>query len=173
MWIAPEGGQHITTTAVGQRADETPYYEGATYYEAPVATDTSVVFAPWIESNHLVSDGWRGEAVFGFKHAFYRTEERVMALQAGAPWVSNPDEGCSEGGAELRFLAVRSFAEGRAFANVEAGVRSLSGGCEGARVEVSAGYRPTDNWLAMGQVSMDSPVEGDESLKAQVCPFWP
>lgn|GEM_PF-2394252 len=167
-WIAPEGGQHITTTALGAREDETPYYEGATYYEAPVATDTSVVFAPWFESNHLVSDGWRGEAVFAFKHAFYRTEESVMALQAGALWVSNPDEGCSEGGGELRFLAGHSLAGGRAFANVETSARTLSGGCEGARVEVSAGYRPTENWLAMGQVFMDSPVEGDDSLKAQV-----
>ncbi len=165
-WIAPEGGQHLTTTAAGQREDETPYYEGATY--SPVATDTSVVFAPWFESNHLVSDGWRGEAVFGFKHAFYRTGESVMALQAGALWVSNPDEGCSEGGAELRFLAGRSFAGGRAFANVETGVRALSGGCEGGRVEVSAGYRPRENWLAAGQVFMDAPVEGDDSLKVQV-----
>ncbi|WP_156767862.1 hypothetical protein [Candidatus Viadribacter manganicus] len=69
MQHLPEGDQRITTSSIGEREDGTPYYEGSTYYEAPVAMDPSVLFAPWIESNHLVTDGWRSEAVFGFKRA--------------------------------------------------------------------------------------------------------
>lgn len=167
-WVAPEGGQWISTTVLGQREDETFFSEGSIYYEAPVQTDTSLVFAPWVESNHQVWEGWRAEATAGVKHAFYRDEENVMAIQAGALWVSNPDEGCDEGGAEVRFLGGRSLNEGRAFFNVEAAARALSGGCEGGRIDLTAGYRPSENWLAMGQVFLDSPVEGDDTLKAQL-----
>ena len=124
--------------------------------------------APWAESNHQVMQGWRAEATLGAKHAFYRTEENVMAIQAGALWVSNPVEGCSEGGAEVRFLGGRSGGDGRAFFNVEAAARALSGGCEGGRIDLTAGYRPNENWLALGQVFLDSPVEGDDTLKAQM-----
>jgi hypothetical protein len=104
----------------------------------------------------------------GVTHAFYRDDENVMAIQAGALWVSNPDEGCDEGGAEVRFLGGRSLNEGRAFFNVEAAARGLNGGCEGGRLDLTAGYRPNENWLAMGQVFLDSPVEGDDTLKAQL-----
>ena len=167
-WVAPEGGQWITTSAVGERSDETLYTEGSVYYEEPLRNDTSLVFAPWVESNHLSPDGFRAEATFGAKHAFYRSEDNVLAIQAGALWVSNPDEGCSEGGAEARFLGGRSLGDGRAFVNVEAAARALSGGCEGGRIDLTAGYRPSENWLAMGQVFLDSPVEGDDTLKAQL-----
>ncbi len=92
----------------------------------------------------------------------------VIAVQAGALWVSDPSEGCSEGGAKLRVLGGRSFSGGRGFFNAEGAVRALSGGCEGSRIDSTAGYRPAENWLAMGQVFVDSPVEGDDSIKAQV-----
>lgn len=167
-WVAPEGGQWINTTVLGQREDETFFSEGSIYYEAPVRPDTSVVFAPWVESNHQVMEGWRAEATLGAKHAFYRTEENVLAIQAGALWVSNPDEGCDEGGAEVRFLGGRAVAEGRAFFNAEIAARVLNGGCEGGRLDLTVGYRPGENWLAMGQVFLDSPVEGDDALKAQI-----
>ncbi|ANP47760.1 hypothetical protein ATE48_18590 [Candidatus Viadribacter manganicus] len=51
------------------------------------------------------------------------------------------------------FLARRFFADGRGFANVETGGCALSRGCEGGRVDVSVGYRQSESWLAMGQVS--------------------
>lgn len=41
-------------------------------------------------------------------------------------------------------------------------------GCEGARFEVSAGYRPSENWLAMGQVFSDHPGDGRDTVKAQL-----
>lgn len=167
-WVAPEGGQWITSTVLGERDDETFYSEGSAYLEMPLRPDTSFVVAPWVESNQYAETPWRAEAVAGVKHAFYRSNDNVLAIQAGALWVSHPDEGCSEGGAEVRFLGGRSAGDGRMFFNVEAAGRALSGGCEGARLDLTAGYRPGENWLAMGQVFLDSPVEGDDTVKAQL-----
>ncbi|MBL8547932.1 MAG: hypothetical protein JNL81_15820 [Hyphomonadaceae bacterium] len=166
-WIAPEGGQNILTSTLVDH-EETVTYEGSGYYEAPVREDTSLVLAPWVETNPELVTGWRAEATAGVKHVFYRTDENVMALQAGALWVSMPDAGCGEGGAEVRWLGGSSFNEGRAFLNVEAAARALSGGCEGGRLDVTAGYRPRENWLAMGQVFLDSPVEGHDTVRAQL-----
>jgi hypothetical protein len=150
------------------RDDETFYSEGSGYIEAPLNEDTSFVVAPWIESNQYAENPWRAEATLSLKHAFYRSDENVLAFQAGALWISHPNEGCSEGGAEVRFLGGRSADEGRMFFNVEAAARALSGGCEGGRVDITAGYRPGENWLAMSQVFLDFPVEGDETVKAQL-----
>ncbi|MEZ5962051.1 MAG: hypothetical protein R3C30_16755 [Hyphomonadaceae bacterium] len=167
-WVAPEGGQWITSTVLGEREDETYYSEASAYLEVPVRPDTSFVVAPWVESNQYAENLWRAEAVAGVKHAFYRSDDNVLAIQAGALWVSHPDEGCSEGGAEVRFLGGHSASEGRMFFNVEAAGRALSGGCEGGRLDLTAGYRPGDNWLAMGQIFLDTPVEGDDTVKAQL-----
>lgn len=171
-WIAPEGGQRITTSAVGQRENGAYYYEGAVYYEAPLGEDASLVFAPWVETDGTQGDGERIEATLSAKHVVYRSENNVVALQAGALFVSDPSGGCSEGGAEMRVLGGHSFSRGRSFLNAEGAVRALSGGCEGARIDLTAGYRPTENWLAMGQVFADSPVEGDDSVKAQITLVW-
>ncbi len=46
--------------------------------------------------------------------------------------------------------------------------RALEGGCGGERLDLTAGYRPNERWLAMGQVFMDAPRDGDESVKAQL-----
>jgi hypothetical protein len=167
-WVAPEGGQTITTSVVGQREDGITYSESSIYAEHPVRDDTSIVFAPWLEVDPHLTDGWRAEAIIAAKRAFYRSDDNVLALQAGALWVSTPDEGCGEGGAEARFLGGHSFNQGRAFANAEVAARALSGGCEGGRIELTVGYRPAENWLAMGQVFLDSPVEGDDTVKAQI-----
>ena len=167
-WVAPEGGQWITSTVLGVREDETIYSEGSAYGEVPLNPDTSFVVTPWVESNQYAENAWRAEAVIGVKHAFYRSDDNVLAVQAGALWISHPDEGCGEGGAEVRFLGGRSAGEGRMFFNVEAAARTLSGGCEGGRIDLTAGYRPAENWLAMGQVFLDAPVEGDETVKAQI-----
>jgi hypothetical protein len=164
-WIAPEGGQEILTSGVGER-NEAAVYESGAYYEAPLGADAAIVFAPWGETNYDTVDGWRAEATLGLKHAIYRSRRHVMAVQASALWDSHPDEGCGEGGAELRWLGGRSFGE-TGFVNVETAARALSGGCEGWRIELTSGYRPDSNWLTMGQVFFDAPVEGDETVKAQ------
>lgn len=167
-WIAPEGGQSITTSAAGERENGAYYFEGSVYYEAPVGDASSVVFAPWFETDPTQGDGDRIEATLGAKHVVHHSDRDVVALQAGALFVSDPSEGCSEGGAEVRVLGGRSFAEGRAFFNAEVAARALSGGCEGGRLELTLGYRPTNEWLTMGQVFADSPVEGEDSVKAQI-----
>lgn len=165
-WIAPEGGQEIWTNAAGERG-ELRFYETSAYWETPLGDENSFVAAPWLEQNYDSVDGWRAEAVVGLKRAVFRSDDTVMALQAGALWMSHPGEGCSEGGAELRWLGGRSFWAG-AFVNVEAATRVLEGGCEDQRLDLTAGYRPSDNWLAMGQIFVDAPQQGEEMVKAQL-----
>lgn len=165
-WIAPKGGQEIWTSVAGER-DELSFFESAAYWEVPLGADNSVVAAPWIEQNYDSVDGWRGEAVLGWKHALGRSETGVLAVQGGALWMSHPPDGCGEGGAELRLLGGRAVGSS-GFVNLEAGTRALDGGCGGERLELSAGYRPLQNWLAMGQVFLDGPREGEEAVRAQL-----
>lgn len=163
-WIAPEGGQEIWTNTVGER-NEGVLYESSLYWEVPLGDRTSVVTAPWVEQAYDIEDGWRGEATLGAKRVLIREEDWVVAAQAGALWVSHPGEACDEGGAELRLLS--GLSRGRSFVNLELAERALSGGCGGERVDLTAGYRPNDNWLAMGQVFVDYPRDGEETLKLQ------
>lgn len=165
-WIAPEDGQQIWTNAAGTR-DEVYFFESSAYIEAPVGERASLVVAPWYEQNYDTQEGWRAEAVVGLKHTVFRDDDTVMALQAGALWLSHPSPECSEGGAELRWLGGRSYDNG-AFLNVEAATRVVSGGCEGERVDVTGGARFGENWLLLGQVFLDAPHDGEETAKAQV-----
>lgn len=165
-WIAPADGQHIWTSLVGQR-EELPYYEGSSYLEQPVAGGTAVMMSWWMETNYDTEDGWRADATLGGKRTLFRDEDTVMALQAGALWISHPADGCGEGGAELRWLGGQSY-EGGAFLNVEAAARVLDGGCGGERIDVTGGRRFAENWLALGQVFFDAPHQGEDSVKAQL-----
>ncbi len=166
-WVAPKEGQEIVSNAVGERND-TVVYESSTYWEMPFENgDASVVLTPWVETNNDTWDGWRAEGTLGVKHVVYRDDENVVALQASALWISHPNEGCSEGGAEVRFLGGRSVGE-TGFINIEAAARALSGGCEGGRLDITTGYRPHENWLALGQVFFDAPLDGDDTVRAQL-----
>lgn len=171
-WLAPEGGQEIYTSAVGQR-DGLTFYEGTGYWEAPVTERTAAATNWWLDQNYDTQDGWRAEATVGVKHAIYRDERNVVAVQASALWISHPDPICGEGGAELRVLAGRGLGR-TGFANVEAATRALDGGCESERLDLTVGYRPNGNWLAMGQVFAEVPRGGDETLRAQLTlvRFW-
>jgi hypothetical protein len=165
-WIAPEGGQEIVTSAVGER-NELNFFESSAYWEVPIGDQNSLVAAPWFEQNYDTLDGWRGETTLGLKHAFHRGETTVMAVQASALWISHPEVGCSEGGAELRWLGGMSFENG-VFLNAEAATRLLDGGCGGERLDLTAGYRFGENWLAMGQLFVDAHRDGEEFVKAQL-----
>lgn len=91
-----------------------------------------------------------------------------MAVQASAVWRAEPSRGCGEAGAELRVMGGMSFAQnGRAFVNVEAAARLEDGGCWGQRFDITAGYRPRENWLAMAQLFTDAPREGENVLLGQ------
>jgi hypothetical protein len=165
-WIAPENGQEIWTNVAGTR-DDLYFFESSAYWEAPFGERTSFVAAPWIEQNYDTLDGWRAEAAAGVKHTLFRDEDTVMAVQASALWISHPSSECSEGGGELRWLGGRSFENG-AFLNVEAATRALSGGCGGERVDVTGGVRFARQWLGLGQVFLDAPQDGEESVKLQL-----
>jgi hypothetical protein len=165
-WIAPEGGQEIWTNSFSAR-DESSVVETGVYWELPLSAQTSFVAAPWVETNYDTPDGWRAEAVVGLKYAIFRDDENVMALQVGALWVSHADPGCGEGGIEARWLGGRSFGRS-SFVNVEAATRAMENGCGGERLDVTAGYRPADNWLALGQVFVDAHRDADEAVKVQL-----
>lgn len=154
------------TTVVGQRA-KLNYFESSGYWEAPVGEADAIVLAPWVEQNSDSADGWRGEATLAVKHALVRTHNAAMAVQAGALWVSHPHEGCGEGGVEARWLGGVSFG-GSGFANLEGATRTVEGGCGGERLELTTGYRPADNWLAMAQVFYDTGRDAEENLKGQL-----
>jgi hypothetical protein len=166
-WIAPEGGQEIWTNVVGERK-ETSVYETSVYWELPLGEDTSFVASPWIETNYDTEDGWRGEATVGVKRAVFRDDNYAVAIAGSALWRSHPDPECSEGGAELRVLAGGSVRPAGAFMNVEVAARALKGGCESAEAEVSAGFRPHPRWLALGQVFVDAPQDGEEVVRGQL-----
>jgi hypothetical protein len=165
-WIAPKGGQEIWTSIAGER-NGLSVYESSAYWEAPVNDDASIVVAPWVEQNYDTFDGWRGEATLSFKHVVFQEEHTVVALQAGALWVSHPSEECSEGGGELRLLAGRSLGS-RSFVNAELAGRLLQGGCGGERLDLTAGYRPAENWLGMAQLFVAAEREGEEAIRGQL-----
>ena len=166
-WIAPEGGQEIWTNSFSERDENNVVIETDLYWERPFGERTSFVATPWVETNYITPDGWRAEAVVGLKHAIFRDDENVMAMQAGALWVSHPDPGCGEGGVEARWLGGRSFGRS-SFVNVEAATRAMENGCGGERLDLTAGYRPGDNWLALGQVFVDARRDTEEAVKIQL-----
>jgi hypothetical protein len=167
-WIAPEDGQEIWTNVAGQRDDDVSFFETSAYYEIPVNERVAVVGAPYFEQAIDAGDqGWRAEASLAVKAVVLRDERSVMALQAGVLWTSWPDFGCSEGGVELRWLGGRSFGR-TGFLNLEVGERAFEGGgCGGERLDLTAGFHPWDNWLAMGQVFLDAPRGGSDTVKVQ------
>lgn len=165
-WIAPEGGQEIWSNAIGER-DGLTYTETSAYLEQPIGGQNSLVAAPWFEQNFDTLDGWRGEATIGFKRALGSRGEWTFALQPGALWVSHPPVVCGEGGAELRALSGRNVS-GAGFINVEVAARVLEGGCGESRVDLTAGYRPNETWLALGEVFFHGPEDSEESFKAQL-----
>ena len=46
--------------------------------------------------------------------------------------------------------------------------RAGDGRSEGGRVDLTAGYRPLENWLALGQVFLDAPVDGEDTIRGQI-----
>lgn len=154
--------------------DEAYYGESSLYIEAPVSPQTSVIVAPWIQNGAGTGpDGWRADATFAVKRALLRTDNTAMAVQVGAIWRSDPDNGCGEGGAEVRWLGGRNFGErGQTFLNIELAARVLEGGCGSARIDVTAGYHHNERWMAMAQVFTDDPQwgerEGDQAMQAQL-----
>ncbi len=165
-WVAPKGGQEILTTVAGQR-EGLVFYETAAYWETPLGDATSLVAAPWLEQNYDTIEGWRAEAVVGFKSALYRSEDAAVAAQVGGLWLSAPVAACGESGAEFRLLAGYNLSS-RSFLNVEAASRLLDGGCASERLDLTLGRRFGERWLAMGQVFVDRAGGDDEAVRTQI-----
>ena len=153
----------------GER-DGLSFFETSAYIEVPLGSETSIVAMPWVEQSYDSEDGWRAEATASVKRALFREGPFVAAVQGGAFWDSHPAEGCEEGGGELRVLGGSSFTGfgNSGFVNVEAAARALRGGCQSERLDLTLGYAPAENWLAMGQVFVDAPHQREQTVKAQL-----
>jgi hypothetical protein len=167
-WVAPEGGQNISTQFTGLK-DEALYSETTYYWEAPMGDDLSFVAAPWagLDPETRTFGDVRWEVTLGGKLATHRGARAVTAFQAGVVWNSDPIADCAEGQVELRWLGGRSIGD-RSFANVEAAERAGEGGCGGERLDVTLGHRFNETWLGLGQVFIDDPRLGDSSVKLQM-----
>lgn len=164
-WVAAES-QEIWTNVAGER-DGLRFYETSTYWEEPLGENAALVVSPWAEQNQTSPEGWRAQAFVGLKHTLLESGRNVVALQGGGVWVSDPAEDCDQGGGELRVLGGRSFGE-TGFVNVEIAERALSGGCSGERLDLTVGYRPSDDWIGMAQVFVDHPVDGADAIRGQI-----
>ena len=78
-WIAPEGGQTISTEIAGAR-DEIVYLESSVYLEAPADDDWAVVASSWVTQNdaRVGVEALRWEAGLSAKRALMRAPGRVM-----------------------------------------------------------------------------------------------
>lgn len=144
-------------------------YESAAFIEEPLRPDTSVVAAGWFEQGYAAGpDLWRGEAALGLKRVVAQRGAAIAAVQGAAFWRSDPPGTCDEGGAELRWLSGTSLGQaGRGFINLDAAARLQSGGCLGRKLDLTAGYRPHEHWLGLGQAFLDAPDDGEHNWKAQ------
>ncbi|HVZ98762.1 MAG TPA: hypothetical protein VG841_00455 [Caulobacterales bacterium] len=167
-WIAPPEGQQIWTNAVGEN-EAGVFSETSAYWEQPIEPRVAFVAAPWYVNDPADAEhGWRAEATVGLKAALVRGRAGVMAVQAGATWRSDPERGCGEAGAELRWLGGLSLGpSGAGFLNVEAAERLASGGCPHQRLDVTLGYHAGPHWLGMAQVFTDA-RRGQEALQGQL-----
>lgn len=142
-WIAPKGGQTISTEIAGAR-DEVFYSESSIYVEAPASDDLSVVVAPWVtqESQQSGLESLRWEITLAGKWATHRGARSGTAFQGGLVWNSDPLADCAEAQAELRWLGGRTLGRrGLGFANLEIAERAGDGGCGGERLDATLGYR--------------------------------
>ena len=166
-WPVPGDGQSIENVAVGQRND-VDVYEVSGYGESGVDGRRSWVSTGWGEFAEDNADGTRAESYLGVKYALVTNEHAAISVQAGVLYITDPRDGCSEGGVELRFMGGRNFRHG-SFANLEVAGRALDGGeeCLGSRVELTVGRQDGGRWLALGQILVDAPLDGEDTVKAQ------
>lgn len=167
-WIAPEGGQSIFTMTYRETETER-LAEGELYLEYPVHQRWSLVAHPRFETGAAGDNGVRGDAEIGVKAAVAQGRNAVAALQGAALWRSQRDGACGAAGGEVRALGGfgGGLAGGSGFVNAEAALRVYDGGCRRERYELTAGYRPTDSWLALGQTYVDADPDGEAVVKAQ------
>ncbi len=167
-WIAEN--QTISSIAYGDR-DEGRYAEADIFHERKVAQRWSLIAQSHEDFASVYgSDGWRGEALIAGKWAAWRPAGGAIALQAGATWSYEPAAPCEGPGAEVRALAGKSF--GRTFVNAEGAYRLRGANCDHGRFDLTAGWKPTEGWLILGQGFVDRDlslgVGGKQTEKIQL-----
>lgn len=170
-WVAPEGGQEIVAFTLGER-DAFAVSETDVYLEQPFSRRFSFVAQPRFSySEETAEEPFQADVSAGVKAQLFRGPiasgvAAAAAVQASAVWRNEPEEiSCGEGGGEVRALA--GISTPRSFYNVEAAFRLQSGGCARQRLEATAGYRPNDRWLALGNTFLEATATGENSVKAQ------
>jgi hypothetical protein len=167
-WIAEN--QTISSIVYGDR-DEGRFGEADLFYERRVAERGSVVAQSHQDVASVYgAEGWRGEALIGGKWAAWRTANGAVSLQTGATWTYEPAAACEGLGGEVRALAGRSW--GRLFVNAEGAYRIRGPGCDHGRFDLTAGWRPVDGWLLLGQGFIDRDLSlgegGRQTEKIQI-----
>lgn len=162
-WVTAGEDRSITTFGYS-RDDEIGTIESDIYTEKTLTSRLALVGHTFYSEDGLGEE--RDEADLGVKVLGYRTDRIALALQGGVTWRSETEPACPDVGGEIRGLAGRSSASGKTFLNGEAAYR-YANGCSHARYEVTAGWRPNDTWLALGQVFIDDDLRYGETIKAQ------
>lgn len=152
-WV-PDRPELINTSESGVRGR---FYNTAynLYVDVPVHQRVSVVGTGRYEITPARPSSVRdvGEALLALKVGAKLAARTVGAIQIGPTWRNDLDPDCSGFGGEARALVGHS--RGRAFVDVQAGVRFQSSECVRAFYQATLGYRPARRWLGLAQVFVD------------------
>jgi hypothetical protein len=110
----------------------------------------------WSSVTTARGDGVVGleEAQVGLKRTLWEGDRIAVAVQGTLDWRAQDWRFCGGAGGELRVMAGRSVGR-RGFVNGELSWRAEQGGCSGAKFDVTAGWRPNERWILLGQVFRD------------------
>lgn len=162
-WVTAGEDRSITTFGYSQ-TDGIGTLESDVYTEKTLTSRLALVGHTFYAQDGLGAE--RDEADLGIKVLGYRTDRIALAVQGAATWRSEVETGCPDLGGELRVLAGRASRSGRTFLNGEAAYR-YANGCTHVRYEATAGWRPNERWLGLGQVFVDDDLRFGETIKAQ------
>ncbi|MBI1187005.1 MAG: hypothetical protein GC206_06675 [Alphaproteobacteria bacterium] len=165
-WMALEGGEQIVAITLGER-DAFAVSEADVYLELPMNRRFAFIAQPRFSySEETSQEPFQADVAAGVKAQLYRGPWAAAAVQASGVWRNEPEElSCGQGGGEVRALA--GVSAPRSFYNIEAAFRLQSGGCARQRLEATAGFRPNDRWMAIGNTFLESTATGQNSVKAQ------
>ncbi len=160
----------IVGLVAGER-DQGRYYEADVYHERALPGRFGLIGQIHLDAADLYGPSGSGADGQGsIKWSVLNSGQTALALQGGAIWSYEPSAACDGWGAEARALAGRST--GDVFVNVEAAYRTQEQGCHRGRYDLSIGWRPTTNWLGLGQVFVDRDLSlgenGQQTIKLQL-----
>lgn len=140
-----------------------PTNEFDTYSEVPL-TKRSALIVKTLSRSYEQDEA---ESVdVALKRSIFRSRGFAVSAQGALHWTDAPEMGCSRVGGEMRGLV--GLSSRRTFANVELAARGAQGGCAHLRLETTAGYRPSHQWLLLAQTFADQDLAFDEVVKGQI-----